>query len=539
MVELGNLETFMVLSRRSLLASSAALALAPRLAHAQAPRRGGVLRVAADSEYRNWNPAIAANNGVFLVARKVIEPLFDLGADGKTLVPVLATGWTPSQDGKTHSFTLRGGVKWHDGRDFGSGDVAFSALELWRKLQNFGRDVFRNLEAVDTPDATTAVFRFAQPIPAQLLAAALAPLANVVPRHVYEGTDLQNNPANISLVGTGPFRFGEYRRGEFFRLARNPAYWGEGQPLLDGIVYRVMPDKGAVAAALEAGELELATFGGVSIEDMQRLGKLPSLEVVAHGYEALPYLSILEFNFARPELQNPKVRQAIAHALNPQAAVDTIFLGLAKPAVGPIPTTDPVFHTSQLPGYPFDPRRAEALLDEAGYRKGADGMRFALKIVPAPFFEQTRRIGDMMRQSLRQVGIDASIQNTDLAGYFAAVYRERNFDLTSGVYAYRQDPAISTTVLYGSGTPAGVPFSNQRGYASPEMDGLLREAAAQLDADKRIALYRRFQELAMTDLPLIPFVEFPLVSVASRRLRGHHDNPRWAVTSWGSTWLAA
>jgi peptide/nickel transport system substrate-binding protein len=529
----------MVLSRRSLLASSAALALAPGLGHAQAPRRGGVLRVAADSEYRNWNPAIAANNGVFLVARKVIEPLFDLGADGKTLVPVLATGWTPSADGRTHSFTLRGGVKWHDGRDFSAADVAFSALELWRKLQNFGRDVFRHLEAVDTPDAGTAVFRFTQPIPAQLLAAALAPLANVVPRHVYEGTDLQNNPANINLIGTGPFRFGEYRRGEFFRLARNPVYWAEGQPLLDGIVYRVMPDKGAVAAALEAGELELATFGGVSIEDMQRLGKLPALEVVARGYEALPYISILEFNFARPELQNPKVRQAIAHALNPQAAVDTIFQGFAKPAAGPIPSTDPVFHTGELPRYPFDPRRAEAVLDEAGYRKGADGMRFALKIVPAPFFEQTRRIGDMMRQSLRQVGIDASIQNTDLAGYFAAVYRERNFDLTSGVYAYRQDPAISTTVLYGSGTPAGVPFSNQRGYANPEMDGLLREAAAQLDADKRIALYRRFQELAMTDLPLIPFVEFPLVSVASRRLRGHHDNPRWAVTSWGSTWLAA
>ena len=96
----------MALSRRSLLASSAALALAPRLGHAQAPRRGGVLRVAADSEYRNWNPAIAANNGVFLVARKVIEPLFDLGPDGKTLVPMLATGWTPSADGRTHSFTL-------------------------------------------------------------------------------------------------------------------------------------------------------------------------------------------------------------------------------------------------------------------------------------------------------------------------------------------------------------------------------------------------------------------------------------------------
>ena len=426
-------------------------------------------------------------------------------------------------------------MKWHDGRDFSSADVAFSALELWRKLQNFGRDVFRNLEAVDTPDAATAVFRFAQPIPAQLLAAALAPLANVVPRHVYEGTDLQNNPANINLVGTGPFRFGEYRRGEFFRLTRNPAYWAEGQPLLDGIVYRVMPDKGAVAAARRGGE-PARGFGGVSIEDMQRLGKLPALEWWRAATRRCP-MSHPGFN-SRPAAEIQKcARRSRMRSIRRQRSYH--LPGAAKPAVGPIPSTDPVFHTGELPRYPFDPKRAEALLDEAGYRKGPDGMRFALKIVPAPFFEQTRRIGDMMRQALRQIGIDASIVNTDLAGYFAAVYRERNFDMTSGVYAYRQDPAISTTVLYASGTPAGVPFSNQRGYASQEMDALLREAAAELDSTKRIALYHRFQTLAMTDLPLIPFVEFPLVSVASRRLRVHHDNPRWAVTSWGSTWLAA
>jgi peptide/nickel transport system substrate-binding protein len=526
-------------TRRSFVAATGAAALSPQLARAQEARRGGVLRVAADSEYPNWNPAVVANNGVFLVARKIIEPLFDLAPDGRSLVPVLATSWTPSADGRTHRFALRTGVKWHDGRDFSSADVAFSALEMWRRLQNFGREVFRNLEAVDTPDAATAEFRFSQPIPSQLLTAALPALANVAPKHVYEGTNFANNPANVNLIGTGPFRFGEYRRGEFFRLTRNPNYWAANQPLLDGILFRVMPDKGAIAAALEAGELDLACFGGVSIEDMERLNRLPTLEAVSRGYEALLYTSILEFNFARPEFQNPKVRQAIAHALDPAAAINTVFGGFAKAANGPIPTVDTVFHTPDLPRYPFDRARAEALLDEAGYRRGAGGMRFAARIVPAPFFEQTRRIGDLMRQSLRAIGIDASIVNTDLPGYFAAVYRERNFDMTSGVFVHRQDPVISTAVLFSSGTPAGVPFSNQRGYASAEMDALLRQAATELDPARRVAQYHQFQRLAMTDLPLIPFVEFPLLSVASRRLRAHHDNPRWAVTGWGGTWLAA
>ena len=420
-----------------------------------------------------------------------------------------------------------------------SSDVAFSALELWRKLQNFGRDVFRNLEAVETPNALIAIFKFSQPVPKQLLTAALPALANVQPRHVFEGTDIPNNPANISLVGTGPFMYGEYKRGEFFRLVRNPNYWQAGQPLLDGLLFRVMPDKGAIAAALEAGELDIACFGGVSIEDMERLGKRPTLEAVTKGYDALLYTSILEFNFARPEFQNVKVRQAIAHALDPAQAIETVFRGFAKAAVGPIPTVDPVFHSADVARYAFDPKKAEALLDEAGFKRGANGMRFAIRIVPAPFFEQTRRIGDLMRQSLRQIGIDASIINTDLPGYFAAVYKDKNFDMTSGVFVHRQDPAISTAVLFASGTPPGVPFSNQRGYQSAEMDGLLKSATTEIDPVKRIAHYKRFQQLAMTDLPLIPFVEFPLASVASRKLRNHHDNPRWAVTGWGTTWLSA
>lgn len=196
-----------------------------------------------------------ASNGVFYVASKVIEPLAEQSYDGNGLAPRLATAWHGSPDGRSVTFTLRPGVTWHDGRPFSSADVAFSALEVWKKLQNLGRVVFKDLEAVDTPDATTAVLRFAKPTPFQLIQNALPALTAVVPKHVYEGSDINANPANTRLIGTGPFRFVEHRPGQFYRLERNPNYWDSGKPYLDAIVYRVLPDPGAVAAAIEANQI--------------------------------------------------------------------------------------------------------------------------------------------------------------------------------------------------------------------------------------------------------------------------------------------
>src|SRR5690606_19363866 len=137
----------------------------------------------------------------------------DLDADGK-VVPQLATSWEATPDGKTVTFRLREGVKWHDGKPFTSADVQYNALELWKKHLNFATGLQQNLEAVDTPDAHTAVFHYSRPIPLDLLLRALADLGYVVPRHVFEGTNVLENPANTAPIGTGPFRFVEYQRGQ-------------------------------------------------------------------------------------------------------------------------------------------------------------------------------------------------------------------------------------------------------------------------------------------------------------------------------------
>lgn len=532
----------LVLSRRAFLAGSTALAAVavwPQRSNAAGEaQKGGRLVVAADSEPRNLNPAIVASNGVFFVASKVIEPLAEASFEGENgLAPRLATGWEGSADGLTVKFRLREGVKWHDGTPFTSADVAFSAMEVWKPLQNLGRVVFKALEKVETPDDLTAVFHFSEPTPFQLIRNALPALTAVLPKHVFAGSDVMANPANEKLVGTGPFKYAEHKTGEYYRLTRNDDYWGKGEPYLDEIVYRVLPDRAAAAGALEAEEIDLAAFSAVPLADLDRISKVPGLTVISKGYEALTYQLVVEINHRRKELANLKVRQAIAHAIDRDFVVKTIFLGYAKTSTGPVPRYDSQFYTDDVPSYPFDVAKANALLDEAGYERGKDGTRFTLKLLPAPYFNETKQFGDYLRQALAAVGIDARIVNNDSAAHQKAVYTDHDFDLAIAPTVYRGDPAISTTILVEGGIPAGVPFSNQGGYANAELDALIAKSAREIDEKKRTALYHQFQQMVDADLPLINVAEWGFITVASDRVKNVSSNPRWVVSNWADTWL--
>lgn len=534
------MNTFLMSRRAILKASSILLASTalPQIARAQAPQRGGRLIVAADSEPKNLNPAIVASNGVFFLSSKVVEPLAEASFDAPDgLAPRLATAWEGSADGLTASFKLREGVKWHDGRPFTSADVAFSALQLWKPLQNLGRIVFKNLETVETPDEHTAVFKFSKPTPFQLIRNALPALTSVVPKHIYEQGKIESNPANIAPVGTGPFKFAEHRPGEYYRLERNPDYWEGGQPLLDEIIYRVLPDRAAAAGALETEEIGLAAFSAVPLADLARISKVPGIQVITKGYEALTYQLIVEINHRRKELADLKVRRAIAHAIDKDFVVKTIFLGYATASTGPVPVNDRQFYTPEVETYPFDIAKANALLDEAGYIAGSNGKRFTLKLLPAPYFSETRQFGDYLRQALAAVGIDAEIVNNDSAAHQKAVYTDHAFDLAVAPPVFRGDPAISTTILVRSGTPDGVPFSNQGGYANAAIDTIIDDAASTINDKERVALYGAFQKAVASDLPLINVAEWGFITVARSTVKNVSNNPRWAVSNWADTWI--
>ncbi|MEM9224628.1 MAG: ABC transporter substrate-binding protein, partial [Pseudomonadota bacterium] len=255
------------------------------------------------------------------------------------------------------------------------------------------------------------------------------------------------------------------------------------------------------------------------------------------GYEGITYNITVEMNHRQEELANPLVRKAIAHALDRDFIVDVVFLGFATPAIGPVPPTAEEFFDDGVVRYEFDTAKAEALLDEAGYPRGEDGTRFKLRLRPAPWFQQTRATGDYVRQALAVVGIEVEIVTADPAGHIKAVYTDHDFDLAIGSPVWRNDPALSTTILYQGGLPAGVPFANQYGYDSADMNALIDKGAKTLDSNERIDVYKDFQKLAVDELPILFLTHFSFVTVARDEVQNVADNPRWATSNWANVWL--
>lgn len=513
-----------------------AAAAAPAFAQDEEVERGGTVIIHMVSEQRVLNPALRASTGVYAITGKIVEPLIDLTYDG--YVGVLATDWSSSEDGLEITVNLREGVNWHDGEPFTCEDVSFTAMNFWKELLNYSTTLQANLEAVDCPDPHTAVFQYSEPMPLNLFVAAMPDLGHPLPKHLYEGTDLLQNEYNTAPVGTGPFKFVEYERGQYVIAERNEDYWrGEEYPYLDRVVWRFIPDRSAAAAALEAGEIHESGFIGLSMADIVRLSEDPRFDVGTQGYENNVAHSTIEFNHRNEALADVRVRRAIYHALDIDRAIETIMRGYAKPGRGPIPSTGGINYTDDVRTYEYDLEKAKALLDEAGYTPDENGVRLHLRHRPAPWGEYTQLWAEYFAQSMALIGIEVEILTNDAPGFLNGVYRDHDFDTANGWHQFRSDPAVSTMVWLRSGAPVGTPWSNQFGYENEELDRLIDEAATELDPEKRAELYHEIQRISMEELPVIFAIEHPFISVTSKKLKNHHNTPRWNSSSWYDLWL--
>ena len=201
-------------------------------------------------------------------------------------------------------------------------------------------------------------------MPLNLLLRALPDLGYISAKHLYESGDIRQNPTNLAPVGTGPFKFVKYERGQYIIADRNADYWRPNAPYLDRIVWRVITDRAAAAAQMEAGELHYSPFSGLTISDMARLSKDKRFIVSTKGNEGNARTNTIEFNFRRKELSDIKVRRAIAHAINVPFFIDNFLGDFAKLGTGPIPSTSTDFYPGgNTPQYPYD--KAKAALDKA------------------------------------------------------------------------------------------------------------------------------------------------------------------------------
>jgi peptide/nickel transport system substrate-binding protein len=515
----GQLGEGSVLHFRSAVAATAALvlgfALGAPAAEAQQPKHGGTLRFVMKYE----PPTLSALNNTSTpsTSAKVWDGLVTYDIDLKPL-PMLATSWSLSPDGLQYTFNLREGVTFHDGKPFTSADVAFSIMRL-KAGHPRGRGTFANVAEVKTPDAKTAVIVLSKPSP--YLMVALGPSESpIVPKHVFENFDLATPPGPPQHVGTGPFILKEWVRGSHAVLERNASYWDKPRPYLDRVIVRFMPDAAARAAAFEAGDLDLGGLAPVPLSDMERYKNHPRLAVDTRSFAYTGAQNQIFFNLDTPILKNKKVREAIAHALDLQAIVDTVFYGYAKVSPSPISVALSTWYDPAVQPRKFDPEIANKLLDEAGHPRAAGGMRFPLRLLYNPFIDA--RLAEFVRQSLRRVGIDATTQNLEFGAYVKGVYTDRAFDLTVESLTNVFDPTVGVQRGYWSKNfRVGLPFSNSAHYENPEVDRLLESAAVEIDPAKRKELFSQFQRIVHADAPSVDLISPLEVIIANRKIRNY------------------
>jgi peptide/nickel transport system substrate-binding protein len=489
-----------MISRRGLLALGAVLLATS----AQAQTRGGTLNVLVQPEPPTLMLGINQQGPVELVGSKIYQTLLTYGFDLKPQ-PGLAKSWTQSPDGMTYTFKLQENVKWHDGKPFTSADVLFSTKTYLPEVNPRARAVLANVAEIDAPDATTVVFRMKQPF-APFLGSFVPSNMPMVPRHIYEGTDFRTNPANQMPVGTGPFKFKEWQRGQYIHLVRNEEYWKPGQPYLDEIYFRVLPDAAARAFALETQQVDVAGPDTVELFDVARLTALPHLAASTKGSEFASPMTWIELNHRVAPLGDKRFRQALMYAIDRNFLKDRIWFGYAAVPNGPIASTTR-FHEPSIKPYPYDPKKAEALLDEMGLKRGADGTRVTLNFMPLPYGETWKRLGEYVKQALGRVGIAVNLETTDPAGWLQRV-ANWDYQMTSDRLQQFGDPAVGVSRTYiSTNIKKGVPFNNTMGYENKTVDDLFARAARAVSDAERQKLYSEVQKILADEVPVAWMLE--------------------------------
>lgn len=511
------------------------LALAAGRAPAQeAPRYGGTFVFAIGANPETLNPAITTGVEALAVACKMFNGLVYLDRDWNPQ-PELAAAWTVARDGLRIVFKLQPNVRWHDGKPFTAADVKFTMEEVLAKFHPRTRLAFANVEGVDAPDPLTVVVRFKNAY-APFLQQMTCQEAAILPKHLYEGGDILKHPRNNDQpIGTGPFRWGRWVRGDFIELTRNDQYFRPGLPYLDKMVAKIMPDASARVLALEAGEVDYLQSFFLLKQEVARLRQNSAVQVKQDT--DLPGNFLLFFNTQRKPLDDRRVRQALAMGLNRRQVLEQAVFGLGAVGRSAIHVNlkwayNPAVDYTKL--YPYDPARANALLDQAGHRRGADGTRFRLRLVYNVAQAGFGAMAEIARNNWKALGVEVSAEPVEFQVTLDKVFAKRDYDVSLQPYTTAGDPAIGIARAYVT-MNEGRPFTNPTGYSNPKVDELFTQAATVPAREERRKLYFEVQRIIAEDLPTLNLIDRTEADAASAKFRGLWQSAE-PYDEWDRVW---
>lgn len=488
--------------------------------------------VALTADIRSINPGVNRDDATDAVVLHMVEGLVALKENG-AIGPLLASKVSTSADGLTYTFALRRNVKFHNGAALTSADVLWSWQRYmepktdWRCLSEFdGRNGLK-VEAVTAPDPHTVVMRINKPSALFLdsLARTDCGMTGVIHK-----SSLNPDGSFAKPVGTGPFKFGEWKRGESITLTKfdgyvSPpgtapdGYTGAKRPLVDAVKFVVIPDPATTKAALLSGAVDAAEVMATDLVDVQKTGTCEVKTTVVGGKR------VILFQTRDPVLGNLKIRQAIAASLDLRQMVATLTRGLTRPNPSVIHRTSPYYTDVQRQlGYVHDPAVARKLLQEAGYK----GEKIKLITNKRPGF-QSFELALMAQQMMQAIGLNVEIEVLEWATQLDR-YNKGNYQMMAFSYSPRLDPALSFEQIAG-------PKDKQprKVWDNPEALSLIDKASTVSNEAERTKMFDELHTRFMRDLPMIMIYNPVDVNVQQKRLRGFTpwvaSKPRlWEVT---------
>jgi peptide/nickel transport system substrate-binding protein len=441
-----------------------------------------------------------------VVYANVFQGLMLIDGTGKEY-PALAESIDVSSDQLTYTFKLRKGVTFHDGSPFDSSTVKFS-LDRARGPQsvNAGKRIFEPIETIETPDAHTVVIKLSRPIGSFLY-------------DLGSGDAIMVSPASAANnvqhpIGTGPFKFDRWAKGDRIELSRYNGYWGEPAKL-SKVTFRIINDAQAQVAALQTGEVDAFPLMGAP-ETLARFKGDPRFKVVIGQTQAEVYMPL---NHRRKPFDDVRVRRAMTHAIDRKAVSEGAVAGFGTLIGSHFPPSDPDY--LDLTGaYPYDPAKARKLLAEAGYPNG-----FQAKFILPPF-PYTRRAGEIIQAYLMEVGIQTNIEVYQGPQWLSQVFREAQFDIT----------IIGQTEPRDIGTYARDDW--YMGWKNAEFRKLVGELEAATAPAERTRINHRLQTIISEEASAIYLFQLPKTGVWAAKLEGlWKDSPVQANDVTKARWV--
>lgn len=487
--------------KRTVTLAAALVALA---AAAQAQRAD--VTIGLQLEPPHLDPTSAAAGAIDQVLySNVFEGLTRFGPDG-SVNPGLAGSWDISDDGKVYTFHLREGVRFHDGTSLEASDVVFT-LDRARAEDsaNAQKALFEGIESVEAVDDATVRVTLKSPAGNFLFNMAWGDAVIVAPESI---ENIKTNP-----VGTGAFKFSDWKQGDSITLTRNPDYWGEA-PALESATFKFISEPTAAFSAMMAEDID-AFYSYPAPENLAQFDADPRFKVLEGSTEGETILAIN--NKAEP-FTDKRVRQAVAHAIDRQAIIDGAMFGYGTPIGTHFAPHNPDYiDLTDLSAH--DPAKSRALLAEAGY---PDGFTTTLKLPPPSY---ARRGGEIIAAQLRAVGIETEITNLEWAQWLEEVFRGKDYGLT----------IVSHTEPADIGIYARPDYYFQ--YDNPDFQKLIADLAVENDPAKRSEMLKKAQRIIAEDYVNGYLFQLAQISVVKAELEGIWENaPTQAVDLTGVHW---